>query len=214
MMMRYVTSVAFSCAVALLCATSAFAQDNAQGNAQGNAQANKGEVDPGAVSEGLRAIFRYGSANHDLADRLNANTVTMMSGAFGGTYVRFGADLASVLDKGDELRVLPISGAGRSKASPTSSSSRASTSASSAPTRSITWSGRATPATSGAVHLHRQALQRRDACRRGEDDRSLADLNGKRSRSPAEGGTFVTAITIFERLGIRPDYLYVEQRVA
>ena len=69
-------------------------------------------VDPGAVSEGLRAIFRYGSANHDLADRLNANTVTMMTGAFGGTYEQFGADLASVLDEGDNLRLLPIVGRG------------------------------------------------------------------------------------------------------
>ena len=38
-------------------------------------------IDPGAVSEGLRAIFRYGTATRETADRLNANTVTMMTGS-------------------------------------------------------------------------------------------------------------------------------------
>jgi hypothetical protein len=48
MKFRYVTTVAFRCAVAiaLLFATSASAQ-------------NKGEVDPAAVSDGLKAIFSY-----------------------------------------------------------------------------------------------------------------------------------------------------------
>src|SRR5262245_53003479 len=51
------------------------------------------QVDPGQVSEGLKAIFRYGSGTRDTAERLNANTVTIMTGTIGGTYVRFGADL-------------------------------------------------------------------------------------------------------------------------
>ena len=53
MTMRYITGVAFRCAVALLCATSASAQSNPPANPQGN----KGEVDPAAVSDGLKAIF-------------------------------------------------------------------------------------------------------------------------------------------------------------
>ena len=69
-------------------------------------------IDPGAVSESLRAIFRYGTATRETADRLNANTVTMMTGTFGGTYEQIGADLASVLDDGDNLRLLPIVGRG------------------------------------------------------------------------------------------------------
>ena len=35
-----------------------------------------------------------------------------MTGTIGGTYVQFGADLASVLDDGDQMRVLPIVGRG------------------------------------------------------------------------------------------------------
>ena len=64
------------------------------------------EVDPASVSDSLKAIFKYGKGQRETVDRLNANTVTLMSGTIGGTYVQFGADLASALDDGDNLRVL------------------------------------------------------------------------------------------------------------
>ncbi|MCJ2049184.1 TAXI family TRAP transporter solute-binding subunit [Methylobacterium sp. J-070] len=47
-----------------------------------------------------------------LGERMNANTVTVVTGTPGGTYFRVGADLAFVLDDGDKLRVLPILGKG------------------------------------------------------------------------------------------------------
>ena len=68
------------------------------------------EYDPAKVSESLKAIFQFGSAQTKQA--LNANTVTLITGTIGGTYVQFGADLASVLDDGNKLRVLPIVGRG------------------------------------------------------------------------------------------------------
>jgi hypothetical protein len=77
MTVRYAASVASRCAVALVCATSAFAQGNPQGN--------KGEIDPAAVSDGLKAIFSYSSGNKSTRERLNANTVTVMTGTIGGT---------------------------------------------------------------------------------------------------------------------------------
>ena len=82
-----VTNAAFRCAAAatLLLATPASAQ-------------NRGEVDPAAVSDGLKAIFNYSANSKSTRDRLNANTITLMSGTIGGTYVQFGADLASVLN--------------------------------------------------------------------------------------------------------------------
>jgi uncharacterized protein len=46
-----------------------------------------------------------------LAERLNANTVSVISGTPGGTYFRMASDLAFVLDS-DDLRVLPILGKG------------------------------------------------------------------------------------------------------
>jgi TRAP-type uncharacterized transport system substrate-binding protein len=44
---------------------------------------------------------------------------------------------------------------------------------------------------------------------------SMKDLNGKRvSVDLPNGGTFVTALTVFERLGIKPQVYYIEQRIA
>ncbi|MBV1797908.1 TAXI family TRAP transporter solute-binding subunit [Siccirubricoccus sp. G192] len=47
-----------------------------------------------------------------LSQRANAGTVGVITGGIDGTYARIGADLASVLDDGDALRVLPILGKG------------------------------------------------------------------------------------------------------
>ena len=58
-------------------------------------------IDAGAVSESFKTIFKYGTATkRDLANQLNANTVSLMTGSFGSTYAQVGADLASVLDNG------------------------------------------------------------------------------------------------------------------
>src|SRR5205809_490763 len=123
MTMRYATSVASRCAVALLCATSAFAQGN------------KGEIDPAAASDGLKAIFSYSSGN---------------KGNIRGQF----AYITKLYN--EEMHVVA-----------------------------------------------RTSI------------RSLADLNGRRvAVDLPNGGTFVTAITIFERLGIKPVYAFIEQRVA
>ena len=74
------------------------------------AHAGQTEYDPAKVSDSLKAVFKFGSVSTTKA--LNANTVTLLSGTIGGTYVQFGADLASVLDDGGNLRVLPIIGRG------------------------------------------------------------------------------------------------------
>jgi TRAP transporter TAXI family solute receptor len=47
-----------------------------------------------------------------ISERMNANTVSVITGTPGGTYFKIGADLAFVLDDGDRLRILPILGKG------------------------------------------------------------------------------------------------------
>ena len=213
MMMRFATRVAFRCAVALLCATSAFAQGSPQGSPQGN----KGEIDPGAVSDGLKAIFSYSSGNKSTRERLNANTVTVMTGTIGGTYVQFGADLARCSTTATRCACCRSSVADRCRASPTSFSSRGSISASCAPTRSITWKGRATRATSADQFAYITKLYNEEmhVVAQDVDQKPRAISNGKRvAVDLPNGGTFVTAITIFERLGIKPVYAFIEQRVA
>ena len=58
------------------------------------ARAEETEYDPAKVSESLKAIFQFGSVATKQA--LNANTVTLISGTIGGTYVQFGAELVCV----------------------------------------------------------------------------------------------------------------------
>src|SRR3954464_7131476 len=52
------------------------------------------------------------SAEASLVERMNANTVTVISGTPGGTYFRAASDMAFVLDDGDNLRILPVLGKG------------------------------------------------------------------------------------------------------
>ncbi len=47
-----------------------------------------------------------------LRNRVNQGTVAIISGGVNGTYIRIASDLAAVLDKGDQLRILPIIGKG------------------------------------------------------------------------------------------------------
>jgi TRAP transporter TAXI family solute receptor len=51
-------------------------------------------------------------AAHGLGARINANTVAIMSGNLNGTYLAVAYDLATVLDDGDNLRILPVIGKG------------------------------------------------------------------------------------------------------
>jgi len=208
MMMRFATRVASRCAVALLCATSAFAQGSPQGN--------KGEIDPGAVSEGLKAIFSYSSGNKSTRERLNANTITVMTGTIGGTYVQFGADLASVLDEGDQIRVLPIVGRGSVQSiadilflkGVDLGIMRADT-LDYLERKGYTGNIRGQFAYITKLYNEEMHVVAKTSIK------SLGDLNGKRVVVDLpNGGTFVTAITIFERLGIKPVYAFIEQRVA
>lgn len=47
-----------------------------------------------------------------LSEQINAKTVSIITGTLGGSYFRIGADLAFVLNDGNQIRVLPILGKG------------------------------------------------------------------------------------------------------
>ena len=172
--------------------------------------------DPGAVSEGLKAIFHYGTANRETADRLNTNTVTMMTGAFGGTYEQIGADLASVLDDGDNFRLLPIVGRGSVQGVADILYLRG---VDLGIVRSDTldylerkgYAANIKKQFNFIAKLYNEEMHVVATKSIG----TLADLDGRTvAVGLANGGTFVTAISIFERLNIKPHFLYLEQRVA
>ena len=173
-------------------------------------------VDPGSVSDSFKTIFRYGTAKRDLANQLNANTVTLMTGSFGSTYANIGADLASVLDQGTELRVLPVIGRGS--------------------VQSVADILLLRGVDAGIIRKDTLAfLERKDFANNVREQlvyvtklfneemhvlaprsvTNLSELDGKTiAVDLPDGGTFVTSINVFERLGIRPHLLYIEPRLA
>ncbi len=178
------------------------------------ARAEEGDYDPAKVSDSLKAIFQFGSAATKRS--LNENTVTLMSGTIGGTYVQFGADLASVLDDGNKLRVLPIVGRGSVQ--------------SVADILFLQGVDLGIVRVDTLDYLERKSFAK-DIKRQftyitklyneemqiiaPKSIHNLKDLEGKTvSVDLPNGSTFVTALTVFERLGIKANVVYVEQRIA
>lgn len=179
-----------------------------------SAHAEESEFDPAKVSDSLKAIFQFGSVQTKQA--LNANTVTLITGTIGGTYVQFGADLASLLDDGNNLRVLPIVGRGSVQSvadilflqGVDLGVVRADT------LDYLERKGFAKDIKKQFTYVTKlyneemQVIAPRAV-------RNLRDLEGRRvSVDLPNGGTFVTALTVFERLGLRANFLYIEQRIA
>ncbi len=173
-------------------------------------------VDPGTVSDSFKAIFRYGVAKRDLATQLNANTVTLMTGAFGSTYAQIGADLAAALDDGAKLRVLPVLGRGSVQAVADILLLRG---VDAGVVRKDTLSylerkGFADNIRNQLVYVTKLFNEEMHVLA-PKTIRSMQDLDGKTvAIGLPDGSTFVTAINIFERLGIRPHLLYIDPRVA
>src|SRR6201994_4866602 len=178
------------------------------------AKAEQSETDPAKVSDSLKAIFQFGSVA--TKQSLNANTVTLITGTIGGTYVQFGADLASVLDDGNKLRVLPIVGRGSVQ--------------SVADILFLQGVDLGIVRADTLDYLERKGFAK-DIKKQftyvtklyneemyviaSKSVRSLADLNGKRvGVDLPNGSTFVTVLTVAERLGIKADWRYIEQRIA
>jgi TRAP transporter TAXI family solute receptor len=178
------------------------------------ARADDTELDPAKVSDSLKAIFQFGSAATKQA--LNQNTVTLISGTIGGTYVQIGADLASVLDDGNKLRVLPIVGRGSVQSvadilflqGVDLGIVRADT------LDYLEKKGFAKDIKKQFTYVTKLYNEEMYVIA-SKSVRSLADLNGKRvSVDLPNGGTFVTASIVFERLGLKPNLVYIEQRIS
>jgi TRAP transporter TAXI family solute receptor len=178
--------------------------------------AEQGEADPGQVSEGLKAIFSFGDAHKATKERLNANTTTVITGTIGGTYVQIGADLASVLDDGEKLRVLPIVGRGSVQSIADILYLRG---VDLGIIRSDTLDylekkGYASDIKKQLTYVTKLYNEEMHVVA-SKAIQKLSDLEGKTvAVDLPNGGTFVTTITVFERLGIKANYVYIEQRRA
>jgi TRAP transporter TAXI family solute receptor len=179
-----------------------------------SARAEQTEYDPSKVSDSLKAIFQFGSVSTKQA--LNANTVTLITGTIGGTYVQFGADLASVLDDGNKLRVLPIVGRGSVQSvadilflqGVDLGIVRADT------LDYLERKGFASDIKKQFTYVTKLYNEEMQVIA-PKSIATLKDLEGKKvSVDLPNGGTFVTALTVFERLGIKANFVYIEQRIA
>jgi TRAP transporter TAXI family solute receptor len=178
------------------------------------ARAGETEADPAKVSDSLKAIFQFGSAQTKQA--LNANTVTLITGTIGGTYVQIGADLASVLDDGNKLRILPIVGRGSVQSvadilflqGVDIGIVRADT------LDYLERKGFAKDIKKQFTYVTKLYNEEMQVIA-PKSVQSLRDLEGKRvSVDLPDGSTFVTVLTVAERLGMKADWRYIEQRIA
>jgi TRAP transporter TAXI family solute receptor len=181
-----------------------------------SALAEETTYDPGQVSESLKAIFQLGAGSASTRQALNSNTVTLISGTIGGTYVQFGADLASVLDDGNRLRVLPIIGRGSVQSIADILFLKG---VDLGIVRSDTLDylekkGFAKDIKKQFAYVTKLYNEEMHVIA-PKSISSLKELDGKTvSVDLPNGGTFVTALIVFERLGIKPKFVYVEQRIA
>src|SRR6202795_837032 len=178
------------------------------------ARAEQTEYDPAKVSESLKAIFQFGSAATKQA--LNANTVTLISGTIGGTYVQFGADLASVLDDGNKLRVLPIVGRGsvQSVADILFLQGVDLGIVRSDTLDYLEKKGFAKDIKKQFTYVTKLYNEEMHVIA-SKSVRNLKELDGKTiSVDLPNGGTFVTALTVFDRLGMQTDVVYLAHRIA
>jgi TRAP transporter TAXI family solute receptor len=178
------------------------------------ARAEEGQVDPAKVSDSLKAIFQFGSAQ--TKQTLNQNTVTLITGTIGGTYVQIGADLASVLDDGNKLRVLPIVGRGSVQSvadilflqGVDIGIVRADT------LDYLERKGFAKDIKKQFTYvtkLYNEEMQ----IIAPKTINSLRDLEGKTvSVDLPNGSTFVTVLTVADRIGMKANWVYIEQRIA
>src|SRR3954451_10763917 len=178
------------------------------------ARAQNTDYDPGKISTSLKSIFQFGSAQ--TKQTLNANTVTCITGTIGGTYVQFGADLASVLDDGNRLRILPIVGRGSLQGladilflqGADLGIVRADT------LYYLEKKGFAKDIKNQFTYVTKLYNEEMHVIA-PKSIRSVRELEGKTvSVDLPNGGTFVTALTVFERLGMKPKVVYIEQRIA
>jgi TRAP transporter TAXI family solute receptor len=63
-------------------------------------------------TEAVRAEVAAVRTVNSLGERINSNTIALVSGNLNGTYLSIAYDLSAVLDDGDDLRILPIVGKG------------------------------------------------------------------------------------------------------
>jgi TRAP-type uncharacterized transport system substrate-binding protein len=160
--------------------------------------------------------IREGGTDAALRDRKNAWTVGIAGGLLSGTYMRFVDEVASVLNDGDNLRILPIVSYGAASNLDDLLYLRG---VDAAVTQSDVFeyfrTQRKTPNLERRVqYIIRLPIAELHILARN-DVQSLEDLRGKKVNfGPAGTGASLTGTIVFQRLGINVEQVLIDQPTA
>src|SRR5215467_7497443 len=160
--------------------------------------------------------IQEGGSDADLRERKNAWTVGIVGGLLSGTYMRFVDEMASVLNDGDNLRILPIVSYG---AASNMDDLLYLKGVDAAVTQSDVFeyfrTQRKTPGLDKRVHyIIRLPISELHILARDEV-KSLEDLRGKKVNfGPAGTGASLTGTIVFQRLGINVEQVLIDQPTA
>jgi TRAP-type uncharacterized transport system substrate-binding protein len=160
--------------------------------------------------------LQQGGSDADLKERKNAWTVGIVGGLITGSYMRFADEMATVLDDGDNLRVLPIVSFGAASNLDDLLYLRG---VDLAITQSDVFeyfrTQRKTPGLDKRVHyILRLPISELHILAR-DDVKTLEDLRGKKVNfGPAGTGASLTGTIVFQRLGINIQQVLIDQPTA
>ena len=160
--------------------------------------------------------IQEGGADAVLREKKNAGTVGIVGGLLSGTYMRFVDEMASVLNDGDNLRILPIVSYGAASNLDDLLYLRG---VDAAVTQSDVFeyfrTQRKTPNLERRIqYVIRLPISELHILARN-DVQSLEDLRGKKVNfGPAGTGASLTGTIVFQRLGINVDQVMIDQPTA
>jgi uncharacterized protein len=157
--------------------------------------------------------IQQGGSDADLKERKNAWTVGLVGGLISGTYMRFADEMATALDDGDNLRILPIVSYGAASNLDDLLYLRG---VDIAVTQSDVFeyfrTQRKIPDLNRRVHyIIRLPISELHILAR-DDVKTLEDLRGKKVNfGPAGTGASLTGTIVFQRLGINVEQVLIDQ---
>jgi uncharacterized protein len=169
-----------------------------------------------ANAQAIPKSIQQGGSDAAIKERKNAWTVGIAGGLIDGTYMRFGDELAKVLDDGDNLRILPIVSYGAASNLDDLLYLRG---VDLAVTQSDVFeyfrTERKTPNLQNRVHYILRLPIAELHILANTDIHSLEDLRGKKVNfGPAGSGSSLTGTIVFQRLGVQVEQVLIDQQSA
>ena len=156
------------------------------------------------------------SGDEELRDVVNAGTVGIVSGGVTGTYIQIAADLANVFDDGDSLRILPLVGEGSvQNVTDVLYLKGIDIGIVQSDTLAVLKQQAVFPGLEKRINYITKLYNEEFHLVAGPDITTIQDLQGKKvNLGNPGGGTYMTATTVFDLLGITIEPVSVDQAEA